>query len=109
MKTKKTIVIILMISILIFSGVFKIYGAINSEYGGDTGSIDITDDTIKDNVVLDYIGSFIFAIGNIFQDITSWIMGVATGESRFPWADLVVFNTIPMLDVNFFHPDTNSL
>lgn len=109
MKTKKTVVIILMISVLIFSGIFKIYGAINSEYGGDTGSIDITDDTIKDNVVLDYIGSFIFAIGNIFQDITSWIMGVATGESKFPWADLVVFNTIAMLDVNFFNPDTNSL
>ena len=36
-------------------------------------------------------------------------MGVATGESKFPWADLVVFNTIAMLDVNFFNPDTNSL
>ena len=109
MKIKKNIICIVFIIIVIFSGNIKIYGATNSEYGGNTGSIDITESTIKDNVVLDYIGSFIFAIGNIFQDLTSWIMGAVTGESSFPWADLVVFNTIPMLDVNFFHPDANSL
>ncbi len=108
MKNKKKKIFGILLLILI-CGTSIIFGVTNSEYGGDEAAIDITESTIKNNLVLDYIGQFIFAIGNIFQSVTSWIMGVFTGKSVFPWADKVIFNTIPLLDVNFINPDPTSL
>ena len=31
------------------------------------------------------------------------------GNNMFPWADKVIFNTIPLLDINFLNPSQGSL
>ena len=108
MKNKKKKIFGILLLILIF-GTTVIFGVTNKQYAGDQGTIDITESTIANNLVLDYIGQFIFAIGNIFQTVTGWIMQILTGNNIFPWADKVVFNTIPLLDVNFINPEVNSL
>ena len=108
MKNKKKKIFGILLLILIF-GTTVIFGVTNKQYAGDQGTIDIKESTIANNLVLDYIGQFIFAIGNIFQTVTGWIMQILTGNNIFPWADKVVFNTIPLLDVNFINPEVNSL
>ncbi len=106
MKVNKKIIISLFMILVICTNV--VFGATNHEYGGDRNSIDITESTIANNLVLDYVGQFIFSLGNIFQSVTEGIMNVLTGDKVFPWADKVIFNTVPLLDVNFINPDPAS-
>ncbi len=96
------------IAVIVVFNCSATFAAINNEYSSDTATVDITDETIKNNLVLDYIGQFIFAIGNICQSVVSWIFGILTGKSAFPWADMTIFNTVPLLDVNFINPDAGS-
>ena len=105
-KCLKIFLFVLVVVILFNST--SVYAWINEEYKSDTSTIDITDETIKNNLILDYVGQFIFALGNIFQSLISWIFGILTGKSAFPWADMVIFNTIPILDVNFINPYATS-
>ena len=89
---------------------YNVNAAINKNYGDQTESTDVDlDKKIKSSTLLDYIGAFIYAIGNIAESVTSGIMGLAGSGNIFPWADKVIFNTIPILDVNFINPDANSL
>lgn len=100
-------VFIIIVGMQIFCNVSA---AINKNYGDQTESTDVDlDKKIKSSTLLDYIGAFIYAIGNIAESVTSGIMSLAGAGNIFPWADKVIFNTIPILDVNFINPDSNSL
>ena len=87
-----------------------IYAEINKGYSQGTESIDLDEDeVIESSPITNYIGSFIYTIGVIIERLTSNIMAILTGDKVFPWADQVIFNTIPILDVNFINPNEKSL
>lgn len=96
---------------IIFSAFnYNIYAEINDEYGDDPISIGIdADSVIKDSNILDMLGQFVYAIGNLIENATSGIVNLLTGESAFPWADRVIFNTMPLLDINFINPNERSI
>ncbi len=87
-----------------------VYGAVNSlaNYNDETGSDKLEED-IKDNFLISTVGSFIYTIASIAEDLVSGIVGMLTGTNTFPWADKVVFNTMELLDINFINPATGSL
>ena len=107
---KRMVAIFLLCFYFIGFGSTEIQAAINDEYGDQDVTIDVDlDEKVKKSKLLDLIGSFIYSLGNIAESITSRILGLFTTSNVFPWADRVIFNTLPLLDVNFINPDSNSL
>ncbi len=88
----------------------KLFAEINKGYSQGTESIDLDEnEVIESSPITNYIGSFIYTIGVIIERLTSIIMQILTGDKVFPWADQVIFNTIPLLDINFINPSEKSL
>lgn len=107
---KRMVAIFLLCFYFIGFGSAEIQAAINDEYGDQDVTIDVDlDEKVKKSKLLDLIGAFIYSLGNIAESITSRILGLFTTSNVFPWADRVIFNTLPLLDVNFINPDSNSL
>ena len=108
MKIKKIIFSVVIVLALIFC-----FGSVNAltneEYGSHDIISDITDEVVQESIVTEYISQFIFAIGNVFETVVSWIFGLLTGINSFPWADEIIFNTIGLLDVNFINPADYSI
>lgn len=103
------IIMIVLIMFVFFLNTNIIEAAINSDYGTnyvpDNTSLD---KTIEDSTLLDLIGHLVFAVGRVLEWILGAIFTAISGQADFPWADKIVFNAIPILDVNFINPDTNS-
>lgn len=112
--TKKCKVFAISILFMMFFNFFysnNIFAAINTTYGDNAQeSIDLDEDeVVGSSPITNYIGSFIYTIGVLVERLTSNIVFLLTGDKTFPWADRVIFNTIPLLDVNFINPDEKSL
>lgn len=113
-KLKK--VFICMMAMLVVSIVFcNIYAAINEDYytqnqGAfkvqDTG--DQLDKKTAASVLLDAIGILVYALASLGEWLLGIIFQAATGgdaaNNIFPWADAILFNAIPFLDINFLNP-----
>ena len=106
LKILKLTLIIFLVTIFINTGV---YAAINNEYssaGGVTG--ENLNEAVAGSTVLEAIAKLVFAAGRMLE----WLLGVVfkmlTGTEDFPWADKIVFNAVPLLDVNFINPDKSS-
>ena len=105
-KGKKIIltVIIMTFIILLFNGSI-INAEVNIEYEGG-GSIrdDTLDEAVGGSILLELLARLVFAVGQLIE----WLMGIIfqllTGNPNFPWADKIVFNAVPILDVNFINP-----
>lgn len=87
----------------------SISAAINNEYSntdpvGDTN----LEDAFEESTLLEALAKLIYALGQFFEWILSIIFKMLTGSSDFPWADKIVFNAVPLLDVNFINPDSKS-
>lgn len=108
MNVKKIFGVIILSCLLVF-GLDNIFAMTNENYGSGDFVSDITDEVVKESIVTEYISQFIFAIGNIFETVVSWIFGLLTGINSFPWADEIIFNTIGLLDVNFINPASDSI
>ena len=111
-KKKIKIFAIIFLFLIIIGGFSSIVSAMtNSNYGSsDKNTVEVDEDAIiKSSIVTDYIGSFIYTIGTLIESVTSKVMSLFTGEKVFPWADKVIFNAVPLLDVNFINPSPNSL
>lgn len=88
-----------------------IYAKTNTIYetSGEAGTIDV-EQAVSESTILDGVARFVYAMAGFVENIVSGIVGSVTGgESLFPWADRVVFNTISFLDVNFLNPENGSL
>lgn len=95
-----------------------IYADINHEYGTPGASMDekVMDEKSDEGPsLMGLLGSFVVAIGRLIQTLVAWLVNlVATMSSNdpkalFPWADQIIFNAIPILDVNFINPAEGSL
>lgn len=109
MKIKKILGIIILTFFVLGFNFNSVLAMTNNDYGSGDFVSDITDEVVKESIVTEYISQFIFAIGNVFETVVSWIFGLLTGINSFPWADEIIFNTIGLLDVNFINPADDSI
>lgn len=93
--------------------------AMTSNYSG--GGAEFNED--NNSGILEKVGSFIqdFLLGALgkaiagvswcIEKIGAWVVSLLTngGPKVFPWADKVIFNSMPLLDINFINPSQNSL
>lgn len=110
-KLKKVIAIFILIAIIIAKlNIVSVYGKTNSVYnsGANSGTIDVEKAT-SESTVLDAVAHFLYAISGFIENIVSKLISIFTGEEIFPWADRVIFNTMPFLDINFLSPEEGSL
>lgn len=87
-----------------------IFAETNSNYTDqDAFQVDDLDKSIKQNFLIDILGSFIYGLASIVEGLVSWVFELFTGVNSFPWADKIIFNAVPLLDVNFINPSDGSL
>lgn len=103
-----TIFALLVIFVIGYSST-TIYGMTNQQYKLPTFSYNTDDGGNLLTVIADILMPVIFPIFTLIQDIVSMIMKIFTGSFFFPWADKIIYNTIPFLDVNFINPSAGSL
>ena len=93
------------------------YATINQQYGsvaeaGDTGD-DITPTSfvgrVAEDAILKLLCSFIVSLTQMARNLVEGFTKFVFGVEQFPWSDLIVFNTLPYLDVNFFNYNKGSL
>lgn len=88
----------------------SVYGAINTGYGvPDAYGAGGLDTVLKKNNIIEPISSLIYFVGLLMEKLLAMIFKMVTGNAAFPWADKIVFNAVPFLDVNFINPDPGSL
>lgn len=115
MKLKNNLnkIITAFILIIVFSFVCQnniMYAKTNKVYttSAEAGVIDV-DKAVSNAPVLQEIAHMIYALAGFVEEIVAGIVSVFTGQNVFPWADRVVFNTMPILDINFVSPSAGSL
>lgn len=88
-----------------------VYAEINESYLVSDQTMDTSqlDNAIKDNWVIETIGGFIYLVASIIEWLVSGLFYRMTGIDAFPWADKVIFNAVPLLDINFINPSEGSL
>lgn len=115
MRLKKRYKIcILLLAILVISifvrGVNDVSAEINGGYVANyTVDSEGLNDAMKNSQLLNLLGRLVYATGRLLE----WILGtifetITNGKADFPWADKIVFNAVPLLDVNFINPNNNS-
>lgn len=121
-KAKKIVSIFILIITLfsVFSNTVNTsYSAINTDYYEE--NINATkvketetslDKKVKSSILLDAIGNLVYVIGSVMEFLIGKLFSAVasgfSGNELFPWADMIVFNAVPLLDVNFINPDPNS-
>lgn len=104
---KKIIVAFILLTILINFAPNICYAEINTSYGNPTPGVDTNE--IPSSILVEWIAKMAYNFGAIIEGIMSNVMGWFTGITMFPFSDKIVFNTIPILDVNFINPSKGSL
>ena len=106
---KKIVVAIFLLFLVLFPFGLKVYAAVNKSY--DTSSVIEPDleGKMKNSVLLDSVAALMYALASWVESLVGWGFELLTGTNMFPWADRVIFNTVPFLDVNFLNPAPNSL
>lgn len=114
-KSKKYIGVVFTFCIIFnfFIGIFGnvIYAETNKKYGNGETNVEFNDDTATadNNSLTGLLAICIVTVGRLIASVTAWVLGMFMPNSEFPWADKIIFNTIPVLDVNFINPAVGSL
>lgn len=116
MEHKKKIWLKGILAVALFIMVFitylsPVFAAINNEYNSDTGvtQAPIKNSLEKSNPLVSPIASFVYFIGSVIEWLLGSLTGMVTGMNTMPWADMILYNAVPMLDINFLNPDPNSM
>lgn len=104
------ILAVLLLVVLLMNGSSHIFAQINQGYSTETIDVKETTDWIKSSVLAQPIGSLLLWVGGIVE----WALGrisvvVSGGDAIMPWADAILFNAVPILDVNFINPADGSI
>ncbi len=118
-KVKKrnwSLVFIIIVVFMFFANpITQVRAEVNKTYGDKqtgVGSYDDPTSVDDDAGIVGLLSIAILQIGHLLEGIVAWLMGLLTGnvsDAQFPWADQIIFNTLPILDVNFIHPADGSL
>lgn len=108
-KYKKLVAVILLMLVIlpVFSN--TVDAAINEDYYDAikqtaTVSSSMLSSILSSDILIDPLAKLVYSIGNFMEYIVGAVVLAASGSNIFPWADAIVFNAIPMLDVNFISP-----
>lgn len=110
-KTLMKILSICFLVVMAFNFTGNIYAAVNSSYQSDDMEVVEVDleKKMKNSILLDAIASLVYALGSLVESLTGTVFELLTGTNMFPWADRVIFNSVPFLDINFLNPANGSL
>lgn len=91
-----------------------VYAQVNQKYGQiDNVQPDKSSptDQAETGTVVGIISIAFLQVGKMAENLTSWLMSMLSAGTinSFPWADKIIFNVVPVLDVNFINPATGSL
>ena len=110
-------VIILFLFIFAFNFLFsnvRIYAEINSDYfdmlkdyNGNNADNEKIDDG-EPGMLVGLLSLAILETGHLIQMLVEGLMGLF-GPAVFPWSDYIIFNCVPILDVNFINPSQYAL
>ena len=112
-KQVSKFIVIFLIMIVVIPVFNNIFGEINENY---KGSEVITSSGVGGDETPNPLSRPIFWLINTCAEIGEYLLSsfaslMASGESGrgiMPWADAIIYNGVPALDVNFINPDTNS-
>lgn len=105
-------IITFVIIIIIFTYFENSYAAINNNYI-DVGESTVDENTIAGTSVLSEIlrpiAFVVYCLGQMIELLLTQFAGFITEGAAFPWADMVIFNEVPLLDINFIDPSPGTL
>lgn len=104
-------ILFIFLTLAIFINVFSFDTfAITSNYAANDNQVEVD---AKPNsmlgVLADIVLPMVYPLFSAIAKLTQKIMYVFTGTYTFPWADSILFNRLPILDVNFINPEPGSL
>ncbi len=109
-KNMKKKIISIFLLVLIFTNILNpftsIYAAINEKYSENLTTAEY--EFSNGSLVLRWVAEIAFNFASAIERIGARIVKIFTGQRVFPWMDKVIFNTIPILDVNFINPASGS-
>ena len=109
-KKTKIAVCTLFITLILFSVTGNIFAQVNQNYGNLTPvQDDDLDSKVTNSVLANAVGALVYALASLAESIVGGVFEKVTGDPTFPWADRVIFNAVPFLDINFFNPSSGSL
>lgn len=114
MSNVKKIFCVITILLLLLFGCFgsSVSAEVNKKYGNtETAPTIDTSESHDNNSLLGLLATCIITIARLAEGVVTFMIRLLSQNSSatFPWADLIIFNTIPILDVNFINPSTGSL
>ena len=107
---KKVIAIILLLMYIFYFNNSSIFAAINSNYENSL-VFDYQEDTAGNallSVIAKVVLPLIFPIFTTIEGIVAKVMHMITNQYFFPWADMIIYNAVPLLDINFINPSEGS-
>lgn len=112
-KIKRVIAMILVLTLLITNfGGYSVNAEINKKYGdSETAPTIDTSESSDNNSLLGLLATCIITIARLVEGVVTSMVRFLTQDSNatFPWVDLIIFNTIPILDINIINPASGSL
>ncbi len=114
-KNKKRILkLICLVAVIMLITLFvkSTYAAINPNYVVDTLVRDTSEQVGKKtlaSILLDALSSLVYALASLGEWLIGKVFLAVSGTNIFPWADAIIFNAIPLLDINFLTPSEGSL
>lgn len=111
MNRKKVAIFLLVI--VLFSIIVpkvNIQAAVNVNYYDYEADAEVGDgDLGASSIVIKWAAEILYTICDGVEFAAGNFVRAFTGKAFFPWADKIIFNTIPILDVNFINPAPGSL
>lgn len=107
-KTKKIIAILFLVA-FIFGNLSSTATAMTSSYA--TAAPAPAGKANENNLLsafTDILLPMFYPIFGAIEKLTQKIVYSLTGTYAFPWADRIIFNSLPFLDVNFINPEPGS-
>lgn len=112
-KSMKKIVAILILCVLFFGKTTNYTYAMTNPYYGEQVEYEENEQQINtamnNSDILNYIAQFVYAVGRVIENLVAKLFGSLSGSTYFPWEDKIIFNTIPLLDINFMNPAPHSI
>lgn len=107
----KIILAIMMLFVIMFFNQNNIFAEINEGYATETVSGSFIDGLAIISELVKPIGTFLLWVGGFIEWILSSVSLIITGQDTavMPWADAIIFNAVPALDINFISPNPNSM
>lgn len=116
-ETSRKYIVFIFIALVLFTflsnPINSINAAVNQTYVEQIQKTNTSDEKIEEKVkssaILDALASFVYAVASMVENLVGNVFYSLTGDTDFPWADRIIFNSISLLDINFFNSSNGSL